>query len=701
MSEIHKTLIGFPSAPNMKNLVDFDISEVFNDKKFSGIGVVYSIDQNEDYKLFKAKNHEILVKKIGMSALKITLNQNLLNKDLQVEHKEPEVYYPKNTFEVKLPKEGNRFQISITKDKNTIFSSYASGDQLGFINLGDELYEMFNIDEKEGFTTISFRIPTQYGLYGIGESFTPLNKRGRTIYTFPTDNYCISSKLVYKGIPFFLSNAGLGIVFPHYEPIKFDLGETIDGLILVTVPTKAFSFYLLFGSPEEIISTFVNMFGDPPMPPKWSFGLWWSRWIGIGPQSPKEVQEYVEKFNANEIPLDVVVLDPQWIKGYIAGVTQACSFDWDHDKFPTDNEVGDYLEMKGKKLALWINPYLDFNGTGYEKLKNCLLKDKDGKIALVSNQDKNPNKPDRGMVDFTRKECAETWISLLTDLLKRSNAQTVISDFGETVPLAATDLKGTLGYMLRNKLGDLYQLAAFEGVRRATGEGMIWGRSGSLRSHNLPVKWGGDSNSTWEGMKTALRGALSASMSGALFSAFDIGGFAGKPDKELFLRWTAAETLFSYFKLQGTTEREPWAYGEDAVKDFRELAELRYSLMPYILSEAEKTVQNRVPLSKPLIMVYPDDPNLVNNEDEFLLGSNILVAPILSEDGKRDIYLPEGQWVYYYDNKTYEGRQWVSKQEGLNRVPFFIKKGTELEFLSGKGNNLEKYLELPKVKKVF
>ena len=544
----------------MKNLVDFDISEVFKDRTYNGIGNISEIKKEIDKQIFITDAHEVEVIEIGTYALKLTLDPIGLNNNLLVPHKKPQGSERSKKFDVKFPNIGKKFQISVNVGRETVLTPYSSGDQLGFINFGDELYEMFSVDEKGGYTTISFRIPTQYGIYGLGESFTTLNKRGRTIYTFPTDNYCLSTKLVYKGIPFFLTNAGFGIVFPHYEPIKFDLGETMDGLILITIPTKSPSFYLIFGTPEEIVSSFADMFGEHPMPPDWSFGLWWSRWAGIGPMSLKDVKSYVDKFNDTKIPLDVVVLDPQWLKDYIAGVTQACSFDWDHDKFKNDDEVGNYLQKEGKKLALWINPYLEFKGTGFEKLKNCLLKKNDGKIALVSNQDKNPNKPDRGMVDFTREECTDIWVSLLVDLLKRSNAQTVISDFGETVPLEASDEFGAQGFMLRNKLGDLYQVAAFDGVRKATGDGMIWGRSGSLRSHNLPTKWGGDSNSTWEGMKTALRGALSASLSGALFSAFDIGGFAGKPDKALFLRWTAAETLFSYFKLQGTTEREPWAY---------------------------------------------------------------------------------------------------------------------------------------------
>ncbi len=685
----------------MKNLLDFDISEVFRNEKFIGFGNILDIKKTEEGDIFIFDDQEVLIKKIGNSVLKFTINPSSIRQDLQVPHKEPTGDLDAKNYEISLPKKGQKFQMTIKNKEWTVFSPYAPDHQLGFINLVDELFEMFCQDENRNFTRISFRIPTHYGIYGLGETFCTLNKRGRVIYTFPSDNYCLGARQVYKGIPFIITNAGLGIVFPHYEPIKFDIGETMDGLIMITVPARSVTFYILLGTPREIISTFVDMFGEHPLPPPWSFGIWWSRWAGIGPQNLKEVKDYVEKFNKYRIPLDVIVLDPQWLKDYVPGVTQACSFDWDRDKFPTDNEVGNYLESEGKKLVLWINPYLEFKGTGYEKLKDCLLKNERGEVALVPNQDKNPEKPDRGMVDFTRDECREIWTGLVTDLLKRSNAQGVMSDFGETVPLDAIAGDNIPGYMLRNKLGDLYQIAAFEGVRNATGIGLIWGRSGSLRSLNLPVKWGGDSCSTWEGLKTAIRGALSASVSGALFSAFDVGGFAGKPSKELFLRWTAAAVLCPFFKLHGTTEREPWAYDDDTVASFRELVELRYSLLPYILSEAENSVKNKVPLCRPIIMDYPNDLNAINIDDEFLFGSKILVAPIMSEDGRRMIYLPEGEWVYYYDNKVYQGGQWILKEESLNRVPFFIKRGETIEFLEGHGNNVETYLALPRIKKSY
>ncbi|QRF75847.1 Alpha-glucosidase [Thermoplasmatales archaeon] len=679
----------------MQKLSNFEISSVFSERIYRGIGKILEITHKNGETIYHSQFHSVSIKDLGNVGMKITFNAGKKDYGLSVPHKEPKAMNNMGSYRVKSPKKGERFQINIMRLNRTVLSSYSPGDQLGFLNLGDEVHDMFCTDEKNEFTTISFRIPTEYGIYGLGENFTTFNKRGKVLYTFPADNYLLFASQVYKGIPFFLSNAGLGIVFPRYEPIKFDFGQTIDGLIMISIPSTSFEFYILYGTPIEIVQNFVSMFDKPQMPPKWSFGLWWSRWIGIGPQSVNQVAEVVDKFTKEQIPLDVVVIDPQWLKGYIAGVTQACSFDWDHNKFMTDNAVGDLLESRGKKLALWINPYIEFYGTGYEKLKHCFLKDKTGKTALVPVQDGNPNKPNRGMVDFTRPDCAEVYISLVADLMKRSKARTVISDFGETVPPDAIDEYGNPGYMIRNKLGDLYQIAAFDGVKRGTGEGIIWGRSGSLRSHNLPIKWGGDSNSTWEGMKTALRAALTASVSGAIFSAFDIGGFAGKPDKKLFLRWSAAAALFSYFKLQGTTEREPWAYDQETVNDFRELSELRYRLIHYILDEAEKSIRDYIPLVRPLLMAFPEDPNAANIDDEFMLGSDILVAPILTEDEIRSIYIPEGDWVYYYNGERTGGGKWVTKQEGFNRVPLFVRKGARIKIAVGRADNLEEYLKLP------
>lgn len=170
--------------------------------------------------------------------------------------------------------------------------------------------------------------------------------------------------------------------------------------------------------------------------------------------------------------------------------------------FKSDEELGNYLKAKGRHLCLWINPYVIIGGKLFQKVKEFLLKNNKGEIAEVINLDNNPKRPRRGMFDFSNSNAFELYVNLVEDLVKRSNADAVMADFGETVPLDAIDYDGESGIAIRNKIVDRYIEASYLGVKRATGNGIIWGRSGSIRAHKYPVLWGGDSISTWEGMRT-------------------------------------------------------------------------------------------------------------------------------------------------------------------------------------------------------
>lgn len=682
----------------MKNLRDFEISDFFDGESFSSLGSIREIKEEGDTYTFTTARAVVKVTVFRGTAVKVEVSADGGDRRIEVPHSEPNPS-DDGEYSIRLPEKGERFHIDISKNNNEILSTYAPGNQLGFLSLGDEFYENVTVDTERNMSRVSFRIPSEYGIYGLGENFTTFSKRGRTLYTFPHDNYCLGAEEVYKGVPFFVSNAGAGIVFPEYLPAKFDFGQTMDGLIMATVPSASLTFYILLGTPLQIAGTFLRMFGTPEMPPDWSFGMWVSRWAGIGYRSTEEVSGILEKFTKHRIPLDVITLDPQWLQDYIPGVTQACEFRWDRSNYSSDSELGDFLGGHGKKLCLWVNPYVLVGGETARKMDKCLLRDSKGNIAVVPNQDKNPDKPDRAMIDFTSSHCSSEYSKLIADLMDRSHADAVMSDFGETVPPDALDSDGNPGYLIRNRQGDLYQKASFDGVKEARGTGMVWGRSGSLLSHNYPIQWGGDSNSSWEGMRTALRAALSASMSGTLFTSFDTGGFAGLPSRELYLRWAGMGALFSHFKLHGTTPREPWEYGEEATADFGELVRLRYSLLPYILSEAGKCISGKYPFIRPPVMDYPDDRGSMYVDDEYMFGSSILVAPIFSESGKRAVYLPPGKWTGFYTREVMEGPAWINAQQPLSRVPLYVRTGSSIEMAEGYGDSVPEVLRLP-VKKV-
>ncbi|WP_298274955.1 TIM-barrel domain-containing protein [Ferroplasma sp.] len=684
----------------MNNLNDFNIKKLFENESFSSAGFIKEVVKNNGISTFIMSKMKIQVKLYNGVGLKVDIDAGDGFSGLSVPHNAPTENFT-DEYTVIFPHKGDKFSMTVKKGDETIFSPFAPQDQLGFLNLGDELYELLTTSTENGMIRISFKIPSNYGIYGMGENFTTFLKNGKTLYTFPQDNYCLGAEEVYKGVPFFLTNAGIGIVFPEYAPMKFDFGQTMEGLIMITSPQRSLSFYLIFGTPEQIVREFLTMFGIPELPPEWSFGMWVSRWAGIGYRNVEDVSEILDTFQQSNIPLDVICMDPQWIQNYVPGVTQACEFQWNRSAFTRDDDLGNFLKEKGKKLCLWVNPYVLLNGTVIREMKNCLLKDSKGEIALVSNQDRNPNKPDRGMVDFSRIECSEKYTSIIENLMIRSNADAVMTDFGETVPTDSIDQNENPGYLIRNLIGDLYQHSAFEGVKKAKGQGIVWGRSGSLLSHNYPIQWGGDSNSTWEGMRTALRSALSASISGTLFTAFDTGGFAGKPGPLLYIRWVAMGAMFSHFKLHGTTPREPWNYDQEIVKAFGELVRLRYRLIPYIISEAKISIEIKKPLVRPLILEFPLDTGCQFIDDEYMLGGKLLVAPIFNEAGKRSVYIPKGKWIDFYDKTRVDGPIWITVEKPISKIPIFIKYGETIEMTSGNSKNVKEALSMTRKKLVF
>jgi alpha-D-xyloside xylohydrolase len=227
----------------------------------------------------------------------------------------------------------------------------------------------------------------------------------------------------------------------------------------------------------------------------------------------------------------------------------------------------------------------------------------------------------------------------------------------------------------------LYQRAVFEATQDVHGYDLIWGRSGYAGSQRYPVHWGGDPGCTFEDMAASLQGALSWILSGAAFASFDMGGFFGiptltdPPSPELYVRWSQMGLLFSHARAHGhTAPREPWAYGEPALSIFRRYAQLRYRLLPYFYAAARR-VPGGVPLARPLVYDHPSDPTTWHIDDEYLLGPDLLVAPMFVPRGRRNIYLPSGGWYDFWTDQRFDGARWITYDAELERLPLFVRAG--------------------------
>ncbi|MNJ40867.1 Alpha-xylosidase [compost metagenome] len=215
-------------------------------------------------------------------------------------------------------------------------------------------------------------------------------------------------------------------------------------------------------------------------------------------------------------------------------------------------------------------------------------------------------------------------------------------------------------------------------TERVNGESIIWARSAWAGSQRYPIHWGGDTENTDSAMLACLRAALSIGLSGFTYWSHDIGGFVKESPEALYRRWMPFGMLTSHSRCHGAPPKEPWAYSESFMNDFRAAAEMKYKLMPYIYTQAYLSSEAGHPLLKAMFLEFPEDPTCWMIEDQYLFGSDILVAPLFEETDHRIVYLPQGQWVDYQTGAVYEGQQWLTIQAGQIPIIMLVRAGAAI-----------------------
>ena len=238
----------------------------------------------------------------------------------------------------------------------------------------------------------------------------------------------------------------------------------------------------------------------------------------------------------------------------------------------------------------------------------------------------------------------------------------------------SSNTSGRTGFYEHNLYPLRYNKAVADITQEVTGDTFIWARSAWAGSQRYPVHWGGDPANTDSSMASTLRGGLSFGLCGFSFWAHDIGGFVKACPEDLYRRWTPFGMLSSHTRSHGQPPTEPWEYGEDFMNAFRQADEMRYRLMPYIYAQAKDCTERGLPMVRALFVEYPDDPGSWLVDNQYLFGSDILVAPLIESDKERDVYLPPGQWIDYQTGKVYDGG-WHRSQAGEIPVIALVKEG--------------------------
>ena len=537
-------------------------------------------------------------------------------------------------------------------------------------------FHHFPTGHARGLRWLTARLKPDEALFGLGEHFGALNRRGQAFASWTVDAFGVRSDRAYKNVPLLVSSEGYGAFFDMTAPLYYDLGQASMAAWQATARADHLRVYLMVGDGiAPIAQAYHRLTGAPGVPPDWSFGFWISRW---GYRNREEVMTVARRMREERVPCDVIHVDPYWMR-YHEG--HHGDLEWDESAFPDPKGMIAELTALGFKLSLWESPYvpLDSEMRVEGERKGFLLKTKDGSGPALVHGFAKPS----AAVDFTNPEAVE-WFKAKNRRLLQMGVAVMKTDFAEDMPDDAVPHDGTPAEQLHNLYPLLYQRAVFEATQEVHGYGLIWGRSGYAGSQRYPVHWGGDPGCTLDDMAASLRGALSWILSGAAFASFDMGGFFGiptvtdPPSPELYVRWSQMGLLFSHARAHGhRAPREPWAFGEPALSIFRRYAQLRYRLLPYLYAAARRAPQG-VPLARPLVYDHPSDRTTWHIDDEYLLGPDLLVAPMFEPRGRRDVYLPAGGWYDFWTDQRFDGARWITYDAELETLPLFVRAGAVL-----------------------
>ncbi|MDR1692941.1 MAG: alpha-xylosidase [Oscillospiraceae bacterium] len=509
-------------------------------------------------------------------------------------------------------------------------------------------------------------------IYGLGERFTPFVKNGQSVDIWNEDGGT-ASDIAYKNIPFHLSSRGFGILVNSPGRVSYEIATESASRVQFSVAGEDLPYFVIGGgSVKAAVSGYCALTGKPPLPPAWSFGLWLSTSFTTN-YDEQTVNSFIDGMTERGIPLSVFHYDCFWMKEY-----EWCSFQWDEAMFPEPAAMLKRLHKKGLRVCVWINPYIGQKSPLFIEAaeQGYLLRRTDGNVWQWDRW-----QPGMGIVDFTNPDAVK-WYQGKLEALMEMGVDCFKTDFGERIPEEGVFwCDGSDPHRMHNYYTYLYNKTVFSLLERVRGVGdaAVFARSATVGGQKFPVHWGGDCEATYAAMAETLRGGLSLAASGFAFWSHDISGFESTATPDLYKRWVAFGLFSTHSRLHGSSSyRVPWLFDEEAVDVLRHFVKVKHSLMPYLFAQAVKASMTGIPVMRPMVMEYPDDPLCRTLDKQYMLGDNLLVAPVFNEDGCCDVYLPEGMHFNFFTGEAVQGGRLCKGKYNYLSMPVFIPENTLL-----------------------
>lgn len=581
-------------------------------------------------------------------------------------------------------------------DKNTTEISFKDLDG----NIINEDFQPSFKDEK-GNVYIS-KVNDCLAYYGLGEKGGDLNKKGCYTENFNTDDPETDDDSItyYKTIPFYVAlkeEATYGIFFDNSFRSYFDMGKEMGDRIFFGAIGGQIQYYFIPGeSIKEVVKNYTTLTGRMEMPPLWSLGYQQCRFSYF---SQEELRELVKTFEEKDIPLDVVYLDIDYMDGFRVMTFKTPNFD------DAAGLISD-LKEKGIRTITIIDPGVKVDEE-YDVFKrgkegNHFTKKLDGEMFIGAVW---PG--DSAFPDFSNKDCREWWKSELKKFISEHGMDGIWNDMNEPC-VFNNDHKTMLETCLHNSDNGVIEHKEFHNrygfeMSRCSKEaqeelhpnerGFSMTRATYAGGQRYSSVWTGDNMSLWSQMRMSISMNANLGISGFSFVGNDVSGFGLDSSEELFIRWMEMGPFIPIFRNHSnmyTRRQEPWAFGPRAEKIAKKSIELRYELLPYIYDLYYISHKEGLPIFRPMIMEYEKDMNLLNMREQFMLGENMLVAPVLYEgERSKTVYLPKGIWFNYFTMEKLQGGKWYKLPCELDEILVFVKEGAIIPTYNKKFRNVK------------
>lgn len=578
-------------------------------------------------------------------------------------------------------------------------------DETGANVVGDDKNRPMMFDDKTGEVQTTKRRKSEVETYyGFGEkAFAEMSRNGKYIVNWNSDTFAYPVGLdpIYQSIPFFYAlsqGKSYGIFFNNTFRSYFDMGKTSPDRYVFGADGGEMDYFVFTGgrerSPKKVLEDYAKLTGKTNLPPIWALGNQQSRWSYF---PEKRVREIAEGFRSRKIPADVIYLDIDYMDGYRV-------FTWDKTRFPNPAKLVSDLKADGFKTVLIIDPGIkvDENYATYTdgKRANAYVKNPDGTDLVRNVWAKESTFPDftdpkarewfgnqyknhiaEGIAGFWN-DMNEPGVFMTDQTPKPETFHNPAKTFPYDTPHAGDGLRDT-HRRYHNVYGMLMTRSSFEGVKKLAPEKrpFILTRAGFAGVQRYSAVWTGDNVASWEHLRLTIPMLTNLSVSGVPFVGADVGGFAENPSGELYARWLQAAALTPFLRSHssaGTNNKEPWEYGEQFTKINRASVELRYQFLPYLYTLFYQHERTGQPVLRPLWYEYPNDVKTYLRDDEYLVGRDLLVAPVLWEGRDiREVYFPAGDdWRDWETGEVFKGGTSHWLKAPLDRLLVYARVGS-------------------------